>query len=316
MGRAGSRVPSRLSARHTASPLPDDESGLGTPRKASGGTKIDQSRRLFNRSSLQGATTVQPSNEDKAKDTEAGPARPREGLGLQSPTSPASSLSPASSDSETETQPRMMRSQTFRQARQFTNRRQPSKAAGIDEETEEDDDFLPFSNPRAQSRNRASQQDPSATLRLEPNPRPIAARRPTTERVPEQPTKRPQPLARNTDATTASSSSAASSTSSAAPPKAPARNQPQRQTGFHPRPNVPLGPLSPRRTAELAGVSPRRRPATGREGSEGTPSMGSSFSDLDGKSLTYHAKFTYFADSCHCERCKRHTIRPRRGATQ
>jgi hypothetical protein len=34
------------------------------------------------------------------------------------------------------------------------------------------------------------------------------------------------------------------------------------------------GPLSPKRTAELSGK--------GREGSEGSPSMGSSFSDLDG----------------------------------
>ncbi|KAM9883262.1 hypothetical protein VDGL01_02535 [Verticillium dahliae] len=38
------------------------------------------------------------------------------------------------------------------------------------------------------------------------------------------------------------------------------------------------GPLSPRRTAELSGKSPSRR-----EGSDGTPSMGSSFSDLDGE---------------------------------
>lgn len=41
------------------------------------------------------------------------------------------------------------------------------------------------------------------------------------------------------------------------------------------------GPLSPRRTAELAGKGKGR----GREGSDGTPSMGSSFSDLDGKHL-------------------------------
>jgi hypothetical protein len=35
------------------------------------------------------------------------------------------------------------------------------------------------------------------------------------------------------------------------------------------------GPLSPKRTSALSGK--------GREGSEGSPSMGSSFSDLDGK---------------------------------
>lgn len=40
------------------------------------------------------------------------------------------------------------------------------------------------------------------------------------------------------------------------------------------------GPLSPRRTTELAGRSPSSK---GYEGSDGTPSMGSSYSDLDGK---------------------------------
>lgn len=39
----------------------------------------------------------------------------------------------------------------------------------------------------------------------------------------------------------------------------------------------PVGPLSPRRTAELAGTGK----GSGK-GSDGTPSMGSSFSDLDG----------------------------------
>lgn len=46
------------------------------------------------------------------------------------------------------------------------------------------------------------------------------------------------------------------------------------------------GPLSPRRTAELAGRSPSGKgKASSHEGSEGTPSMGSSFSDLDGTCL-------------------------------
>jgi hypothetical protein len=44
----------------------------------------------------------------------------------------------------------------------------------------------------------------------------------------------------------------------------------------------PTGPLSPKRTAELAGRSPGMK-GRGREGSDGTPSMGSSFSDLDGR---------------------------------
>ena len=44
------------------------------------------------------------------------------------------------------------------------------------------------------------------------------------------------------------------------------------------------GPLSPRRTAELAGRSPGfKGKSFGKESSDGAPSMGSSFSDLDGR---------------------------------
>ena len=45
-------------------------------------------------------------------------------------------------------------------------------------------------------------------------------------------------------------------------------------------------PRSPRPTAELARLSPRRSVASGRETSDGTPSMGSSYSDLDGRRLS------------------------------
>lgn len=47
-------------------------------------------------------------------------------------------------------------------------------------------------------------------------------------------------------------------------------------------------PLSPRR-ADLAHLSPRRSNTSGREASDGTPSMGSSFSDLDDASVTQSA---------------------------
>lgn len=47
------------------------------------------------------------------------------------------------------------------------------------------------------------------------------------------------------------------------------------------RSNRHIGALSPRRAAELSGASTRGR-TNRREGSDGTPSMGSSFSDLDG----------------------------------
>ncbi|WDK18171.1 hypothetical protein CGRA01v4_09455 [Colletotrichum graminicola] len=50
----------------------------------------------------------------------------------------------------------------------------------------------------------------------------------------------------------------------------------------------PAGPLSPRRPSELAGKSPSRK-GYSRDGSDGTPSMGSSFSDLDDASVTQSA---------------------------
>ncbi|KAI9821496.1 MAG: hypothetical protein M1832_003344 [Thelocarpon impressellum] len=77
---------------------------------------------------------------------------------------------------------------------------------------------------------------------------------------------------------TASTASSASSSQPAAPGDTGPSN--------HRRP-LP-GPLSPRRAAELAGRSPRRRPG-GRQGSDGTPSMGSSFSDLEDASVTQSA---------------------------
>jgi hypothetical protein len=50
-------------------------------------------------------------------------------------------------------------------------------------------------------------------------------------------------------------------------------------------PIVGPGPISPRHRAELARLSPRAAGTRSRkDGSDGTPSMGSSYSDLDGKS--------------------------------
>ncbi|KAJ3556730.1 hypothetical protein NPX13_g10076 [Xylaria arbuscula] len=49
------------------------------------------------------------------------------------------------------------------------------------------------------------------------------------------------------------------------------------------------GPLSPRRTLELAGRSPGGKAKTYSRDSDGTPSMGSSFSDLDDASVTQSA---------------------------
>lgn len=73
---------------------------------------------------------------------------------------------------------------------------------------------------------------------------------------------------------TAKSQTSDSSTSSATPARRP---EPLHGTHRHRL----TGPLSPRRHEELAGRSPGLK-GKGRQDSDGTPSMGSSFSDLDG----------------------------------
>ena len=73
----------------------------------------------------------------------------------------------------------------------------------------------------------------------------------------------------------------------------------------------PPGPLSPRRTAELAGRSPRGRgKVMSREGSDGTPSMGSSFSDLDGKLPPNHhgTLASHLLDTPRLHRCFGYTV--------
>ena len=82
--------------------------------------------------------------------------------------------------------------------------------------------------------------------------------------------------------------SSASSNSSAAPPSS--GNTPSEAAAAHQR----ISALSPRHRAELARLNPRRSGTQGEGSDGGTPSMGSSFSDLDGESrgvccnLVYH----------------------------
>lgn len=76
--------------------------------------------------------------------------------------------------------------------------------------------------------------------------------------------------------------SSASSASSAAPTTNTGENAMGTSTGQHKR----IDALSPRHRAELARLSPRSRGRKGPDGSDGTPSMGSSFSDLDGEFLS------------------------------
>jgi hypothetical protein len=146
-----------------------------------------------------------------------------------------------------------MQSRLIRRPARFTSNKMRQSEDG-----DEDDDepaFMPFV---ATSADTAPHHDPSATLRGDP--RNIARRQPIQ--------KKPSDLGVQSQ----TSDSSASST-------APIR-RPEPLHGIHKQRAV--GPLSPRRTAELAGRSPGMK-GKGREGSDGSPSMGSSFSDLDGE---------------------------------
>jgi len=131
---------------------------------------------------------------------------------------------------------------------------------GESEDADEDDDepaFMPYATGEP------SHNDPSATLRGDP--RNIGRRAPT---------KKSMEVAQQSQ----TSDSSASSTAPVARRPAPLPKEGSQR-------HRPTGPLSPRRTAELAGRSPGMK-GKGREGSDGTPSMGSSFSDLDGMFIT------------------------------
>lgn len=133
---------------------------------------------------------------------------------------------------------------------------------GLRDDDDDDDDespaFLPLSRGHGSVSHRASGHDLSTTLRTEQEG--ISAQQGGGAEPPQNLRK---------SATTESSESSISS----GVPVTHSRNQRRTQIN-HP---------SPRRTADLARMSPRRSTASGRDISDGTPSMGSSFSDLDGR---------------------------------
>ncbi len=166
----------------------------------------------------------------------------------------------------------------------------PSDEGGDGEDDEDSSPFLPFAAESVASTHRQTP-DPSATLRggfgsPPRQARPTVPRRGTMERIP--PSNVRPAIAQAQQQMTSSASSNSSGPSTSAPTTRPPQASASRRTETSSRPSVPL---SPRRAAELAaaGLSPLRRPGSGRDGSDGSPSMGSSFSDLDEASVTQSA---------------------------
>ncbi|KAJ5377533.1 uncharacterized protein N7496_004942 [Penicillium cataractarum] len=182
----------------------------------------------------------------------------------RSPTLAEEDLSSSSteSDSEVESTRRVPR---FRKFGKFSTQR-----IGMQDDADEDEEYTPSFLPLSRENDHTPRDRPgeelSATLRLDAE-RAAAARRRIAERAGHR-----HPVA---------TESSASSMSSGAP--ASLTNSDSRRLG------QPATALSPHRAGEAPRQSPRKSNASGREASDGTPSMGSSFSDLDDASVTQSA---------------------------
>lgn len=271
MRRTGSgggipRVASALSSRKD-SPLPRNDSGVpGTPgrptappfsRTSSANTTVTSRNFAPTSPRPTHSTLNRRSLSPKPK------SRPNS-LAIEQPTrsprpAPLSSPEESSSESSSDSDP-PMQSRLLRRPPRFS-----SNKLGQSEDADEEDDepaFMPFAAGPADT---ATHHDPSATLRGDPR---NLGRRPAHKK--------------SMDAAFHSQTSDDSSASSATP--ATRRPEPLQGT----QRQRPTGPLSPRRTVELAGRSPGSK-GKGRQDSDGTPSMGSSFSDLDDASVTQSA---------------------------
>lgn len=261
-----------------------DKTAAGS-RRASSSTTVNQTRgsRAPSRNETPRAETKEPQWEGYGRPSmnrrEQPSAPPHKSPTLEEEEALSSS---SSEESDMEDESANKKPARFKRFGRFSTTQRP----GLRDDEEDEDDspaFLPLSREQEQQpREKSPGQDLSATLRLDPG------RRRTSE----------QQQGRRKQANESSTSSA----SSGVPVHLP-ESEERRPS------HVPHG-LSPRRAAELAGVSPRRSTASGKSASDDTPSMGSSFSDLDGRFLIL---FSGYAD---IYRCKCHAVSAGRGVDE
>ncbi|KAL1968116.1 hypothetical protein VTN77DRAFT_2247 [Rasamsonia byssochlamydoides] len=269
----GSRGPSRLSVLQKETPPSRAESSPATVTRSRGPTSVRTS-------STNTVTQAKVAREPSPRGVVPAAAKEREpsGRGVPPTRRERPSLAilqksqrldeespPLSSDDESESESDDDLPSRIPGVRRF-GKFSMHKASLRDGEEEDDDEspaFLPLSRDAPLSTRETG--DLNATLRLEADAS-DAQRRRTTEHV---------PLSRQTVQSPSLNSSASSGVAVGRPP-----------TGISQRADRSSGPLSPQRLG--ARPSPRQ-PASGKESSEETPSMGSSFSDLDDTSVTQSA---------------------------
>ncbi|KAG9983514.1 hypothetical protein KCU98_g6037, partial [Aureobasidium melanogenum] len=261
VGSQGQRAPSALSARMRDSPTPTMGSGgsgvfrqpnmlaiLSTANqqtKTEGLSRTPSTRTLTQSRTGPPASPAQPSN--RAFGTTFGnhrkPVSPQREI--SEPDSDPLQESESDSSSEGESQS-MARSQAFRRPTNYNKGRYGYDDEDEDEDGESSGGFLPFATTATGSA------DPAATLKS------------PVKRAYEQ-----RAIAPDSSASSASSAAATQSATGAGKQREVSRGDYAHAS--------PASALSPRHREELSKLGPRVR----REGSEGTPSMGSSFSDLD-----------------------------------
>ncbi|KAL9133251.1 MAG: hypothetical protein Q9175_005568 [Cornicularia normoerica] len=266
-GSGGSRVPSSLSHRAKEHTTSHGETSTDFPRLG---------RRPMSRTASTHTVTQIPaspqtpterrssfaqrarSRESSGRSVEASPKQQQRPYGRE--TSPSVIASDSSSSSSSDNAPpQMSRSRAFARRPRYSSSKTPlNPLSDADEEDEDSPPFLPFSDARPITP--PAPTDPSSTLKVSP-------KRPPSHQPP--PVSLNKPKVQDLPQTAHSSSSSVQS-------------QPQSQN--RPPQHSPLSALSPR----------QRRIA--KEGSEGTPSMGSSFSDLDDASVTQSALEEHLAN--------------------
>ncbi|KAF2435676.1 hypothetical protein EJ08DRAFT_645374 [Tothia fuscella] len=299
LGSGGaSRAPSSLSIRSRDSPIPKIDGSIpGTPRanapplsRTPSTNTITQSRHFLPPSPRQPVQrSFRTSNPPAAaRKLDTAPLPYTTETGASSPTSSTTSTSSSESDTAA-----VKRSQMFRRPPPFSTHKKStlSNVDDLDDEESEEDSptFLPFAKATVTTTTAGQRpEDPSATLRdTDSDPRnripPSEQKRLVKDKEEEIGTESSQgsPAYKGKGKGKAPLTRMESSASSASSAPAPGETRQQHQKRR-------LDALSPRHRAELARLSPRRR-GTKQDGSDGTPSMGSSFSDLDDTSITQSA---------------------------
>ncbi|EKD16757.1 uncharacterized protein L3040_006259 [Drepanopeziza brunnea f. sp. 'multigermtubi'] len=247
-GGGGPRVTSALSTRKD-SPLPRNEPSTPIRTMAPPFSRTSSANTTTTSRNLpQPQTSPRPQQATTVRRSLSPAHKPR-----PPPVDSSPALSPSSSSSSDSPLPHQSR--LLRNRPRYTKKDAQGSLDPVDSDDEEPA-FMPIAH-----------QDPSATLRGDP--------RTITRKTPHGHSHTASKRKQDLGVMSQTSDSSASST--------PATGAYRRQDVAKGMRDRPVGPLSPRRTAELAGQK-----ASGK-GSDGTPSMGSSFSDLDDASVTQSA---------------------------